>query len=159
MKIAIAKFGQETSSFSPTLTTLETFKQYGLYEGEEILARSRGVGPIGGFLEVAAEQGVDWTPAPLIRGWAGASGVIAADTLKFFEDKLLSGLHEAGPVDAFYFDLHGAGQAENAPDSEGYLLEKVRSHLGEEIPIVISLDHHANLTQQMVDCVDAKRPP
>ncbi len=155
MKIAIAKFGQETSSFSPTRTTLETFKQYGLYEGEEILARSRGVGPIGGFLEVAAEQRVEWTPVPLIRGWAGASGVITPDTLRFFEDKLLSGLHEAGPVDAFYFDLHGAGQAENAPDSEGHLLETVRSHLGEEIPIVISLDHHANLTQQMVDCVDA----
>jgi len=155
MRIAIAKFGQETSSFSPTLTTVDTFKQYGLYEGEEILTKSRGVGPIGGFLEVAAEQEVDWTPVPLIRGWAGASGVITADTLRFFEDKLLTALRVAGRVDAFYFDLHGAGQAQNAPDSEGYLLDRIRTHLGEEIPIVISLDHHANLTQQMVDCVDA----
>ena len=155
MKIAIAKFGQETSSFSPTPTTLETFKQYGLYEGEEILTKSRGVGPIGGFLEVAAEQEVDWIPVPLIRGWAGASGVITAETLKFFEDKLLTGLCTAGAVDAFYFDLHGAGQAENVPDSEGHLLERIRTHLGNEIPIVISLDHHANLTQQMLNCVNA----
>jgi microcystin degradation protein MlrC len=57
-------------------------------------------------------------------------------------------------VDAFYFDLHGAGQAENAPDSEGYLLEISRQILGDSVPIVIALDHHANITQLMIDCAD-----
>lgn len=154
MRIAIAKYGQETSSFSPVPTTLDTFKLYGLYEGQEILDKSKGVGPIGGFLEAAEEEGVDWTPVPLIRGWAGASGIITADTLKFFEDKLVAGLAAAKPIDAFYFDLHGAGQAENAPDSEGYLLAAARRVLGDEVPIVISLDHHANVTQLIIDMVD-----
>ena len=154
MRIAIAKYGQETSSFSPVPTTLDTFKLYGLYEGQEILEKSKGVGPIGGFLKAAEEEDLAWTPLPLIRGWAGASGIITADTLKFFEDKLIEGLQAVQPIDAFYFDLHGAGQAENAPDSEGYLLQVLRQALGDNVPIVISLDHHANVTQLMIDCVD-----
>lgn len=154
MRIAIAKFGQETSSFSPVPTTLETFKLYGLYEGEEILQKAQGVGPIGGFLQAAEEERLDWTPVPLIRGWAGASGLITPETLQFFEDKLVEGLKAAGPVDAFYFDLHGAGQAENIPDTEGHLLAVVRRIIGDDIPLIISLDHHANMTQLMIDHVD-----
>ena len=154
MRIAIAKYGQETSSFSPVPTTLDTFRLYGLYEGQEILEKSKGVGPIGGFLLAAEQEGLDWTPLPLIRGWAGASGIITADTVKFFEEKLVEGLRAVQPVDAFYFDLHGAGQAENEPDSEGYLLTVIRQMLGDKVPLVISLDHHANVTQLMIDCVD-----
>jgi microcystin degradation protein MlrC len=154
MRIAFAKFGQETSSFSPVPTTLETFKLYGLYEGQEIIEKSQGTGPIGGFLQAAEEEGLDWTPLPLIRGWAGASGIITPETLKFFEDKLVEGLNAVQPIDAFYFDLHGAGQAENIPDTEGYLLAVVRRMIGYDIPLVISLDHHANMTQLMIDCVD-----
>src|SRR5262245_47441036 len=151
MRLAIAKFGQETSSFSPVQTTLETFKLYGLYEGQEILEKARGVGPIGGFLQAAEEERLDWTPLPLIRGWAGASGLITQETLKFFEDKLVEGVKAVWPIDAFYFDLHGAGQAENIPDTEGYLLATLRRVIGDDIPVVISLDHHANVTQLMID--------
>jgi len=155
MRIAIAKFGQETSSFSPVVTTLDTFKLYGLYEGQEVLDKAKGVGAVGGFLDAAAALGVEWTPVPLFGAWAGASGIITAETLKFFEEKLIAGLHAARPVDAFFFDLHGAGQAENIPDTEGHLLAISREILGPDIPIVIALDHHANLTQQMVDHCDA----
>jgi microcystin degradation protein MlrC len=91
---------------------------------------------------------------PLIRGWAGASGLITPETLQFFEDKLVQGLKAVQPIDAFYFDLHGAGQAENIPDTEGHLLAVVRRIIGDDIPLVISLDHHANMTQMMIDYVD-----
>ncbi len=154
MRIAIAKFGQETSSFSPVATTLDTFREFGIYEGEEILDESNRVGSIAGFLEAADTANMDWTPLPLFRAWAGASGIITADTLHFFEERLRAGLQAAAPVDAFYFDLHGAGQAENEPDTEGYLLAISRKILGDAVPIVIALDHHANVTQLMIDCAD-----
>ncbi|MBZ0298223.1 MAG: M81 family metallopeptidase, partial [Anaerolineae bacterium] len=92
MRIAIAKFGQETSSFSPVSTTLDTFKLYGLYEGEALLEKARGVGAVGGFLDAAAALELEWTPIPLFSAWAGANGIITADTLKFFEDKLIASL-------------------------------------------------------------------
>jgi microcystin degradation protein MlrC len=154
MRIAIAKFGQETSSFSPVATTLDTFKIYGLYEGQAVLEKAQGVGAVGGFLDVAAASDLKWTPVPLFSAWAGASGLITAATLRYFEEKLIDGLQAAKPVDAFFFDLHGAGQAENEPDTEGHLLAISREILGDQVPIVIALDHHANLTQRMVENVD-----
>ncbi len=154
MRIAIAKFGQETSTFSPVATTVDTFREFGIYEGEEMLEESKRVGSIAGFLKAGDESSITWTPVPLFRAWAGASGLITTDTLQFFEDKLRSGLEAAGAVDAFYFDLHGAGQSVDEPDTEGYLLAIARNILGDDIPIVIALDHHANLTQLMVDSVN-----
>ena len=154
MRVAIAKFGQETSTFSPVPTTIDTFREFGIYEGNEMLDESKRVGSIAGFLTAAEESGLEWTPIPLFRAWAGASGLITAETLQFFEDKLRSGLDSAGDVDAFYFDLHGAGQSDNEPDTEGYLLSIAREILGNDIPIVIALDHHANLTQLMVESVN-----
>jgi microcystin degradation protein MlrC len=154
MRIAIAKFGQETSTFSTVATTVDTFAEFGIYEGDEMLDKSKSVGSLAGFLDGAAEYDLEWTPLPLFAAWAGASGVITAETLDFFEQKLRSGLASAQPIDAFYFDLHGAGQSENEPDTEGYLLSVAREILGDDLPIVIALDHHANVTQLMVDCAN-----
>jgi len=154
MRIAIASYGQETSSFSPVLTTLETFRLYGLFEGEEILHRCRRVGAIGGCMQTL-DAGLDWTPLPIVHGWAGASGPLTADTLDYFAEKLIDGLERSLPLDGMYFALHGAAVAEQAHDSEAYLLDLVRGVIGDEVPLVVSLDHHANLTQAMVDRVDA----
>lgn len=154
MRVAIAEFSQETSSFSPVATTVDTFKLYGLYEGATILEKIRGVGAIGGFVEAANELGVEWTPLPIFRASAGASGIITAETLTYFEEKLIAGLEAVQPLDAFFFSLHGAGQSARVPDTEGHLLALSRQILGPDTPIVIALDHHANLTGRMVNCVD-----
>jgi len=154
MRIAIAKFGQETSTFSSVATTVDTFAEFGIYEGDEMLDKSKSVGSLAGFLDAADEFELDWTPLPLFAAWAGASGVITAETLDFFEDKLRTGLAAVQPIDAFYFDLHGAGQSEKQPDTEGYLLSVAREILGDALPIIIALDHHANVTQLMIDCAD-----
>lgn len=154
MRIAIASYGQETSSFSQLPTTLETFGLYGLYEGEEIMEKCREVGAIGGFMAATEEANFDWTPIPIIHGWAGAHGPLTAATLDYFEQAICKGLKNAGPIDALYFALHGAAVADNEHDTEGRLLTEVRHIVGPDLPIVISLDHHANLTQQMVDHAD-----
>jgi len=54
-----------------------------------------------------------------------------------------------------YLDLHGAAVAEHADDSEGELLARVRALVGPRIPIVASLDLHANVTQRMLREADA----
>lgn len=154
MRIAIASYGQETSSFSPVPTTLDTFRLYGLFEGQEILDKCRDVGAIGGFLQTM-DAGMEWTPLPTAHGWAGASGPLTADALGFFVDSICAGLQQQAPFDAVYLALHGAAVAEQAHDSEGYLLRAVRNTIGDDIPIVASLDHHANLTQAMVERIDA----
>ena len=154
MRIVIASYGQETSSFSPVQTTLDTFELYGLFEGEQILEKCQDVGSIGGFLQTM-NAAVDWTPLPIVHGWAGACGPLTRDALTYFEEKLVAGLQQLQPFDAVYFALHGAAVADGVHDTEGYLLDVVRGVIGDDMPLVASLDHHANLTQAMVDRTDA----
>src|SRR5260370_24775032 len=60
-----------------------------------------------------------------------------------------------GPFDAIYLDLHGAMVAENTEDGEGELLRRIRGVVGNDLPIVASLDYHANLTPEMAKLATA----
>src|SRR5947207_5242744 len=59
------------------------------------------------------------------------------------------------PVDGVYLDLHGAMVVETFDDGEGELLRRVREAVGPRIPIVASLDLHANVTRAMIERADA----
>lgn len=155
MRIAIAEVGQETCSFTPVRTTVETFRQYGLYEGEEIIAaRRRGRGVLAGFFDRAEEEAIELTLFPIISGWAGANGALTAETLAFFEEQVVAGLSQLHDLDGLYFSLHGAAAAENEPDVEGALLAAARRVVGPTVPIVAPFDHHGNVTQLMIDNLD-----
>lgn len=150
MRIAVIHIGQETNDFNPKPTTLATFRAFGLYEGAAVLERLRGRGQVGGCIDAVAEAGlaVEWVP--IISAWAVAGGRIDTEARLFFEERIGSGLRAAGPIDALAFHLHGACAAEGVDDVEGAQLALCRAVLGPDVPIVVSLDHHANVTEQMV---------
>ncbi|MCB0188532.1 MAG: M81 family metallopeptidase, partial [Caldilineaceae bacterium] len=151
MRIAIAEVGQETCSFTPVRTTVDTFRQYGLYEGDEVIpARRRGRGVLAGFFDRAEEEKIDLVPFPIISGWAGANGMLTPETLAFFEEKVVAGLSQLDKLDGLFFSLHGAAAAENDPDVEGALLAAARRVVGPDLPIVAPFDHHGNVTQRMI---------
>ena len=154
MRIAVAEVAQETDSFSPLIADRSDFEAYGLYFGEEILERMRGVGPIGGFLEIAAQQPEPVELRPIVRAWGSAGGTITAETLDFLTERLVTGLKQSMPLDAVFLSLHGAAASEKEDDVEGHVLQAVREVVGRDIPVVVALDHHANITQRMVDCAD-----
>ncbi len=154
MRIAFAEIAQETDSFSPIVADRKDFEAYGLYFGAEILERMRGVGPIGGFLEVAAEQREPVDLLPIVRAWGSAGGTITAETLDFLTERLVTGLKQSLPVDAVFLSLHGAGASQNDDDVEGHVLHATREIVGSDIPIVVAFDHHANITRRMVDHAD-----
>ena len=154
MRIAVAEVAQETDSFSPLVANRTDFEAYGLYFGDEILERMRGVGPIGGFLEVADEQAEPVTLLPIIRAWGSAGGTIAAETLDFLTERLVAGLKQSLPLDAVFLSLHGAAASENEDDVEGHVLQAVRDVVGREVPVVVAFDHHANITRRMIELAD-----
>ena len=151
MRVAVIHIGQETNDFNPVPTTLADFEAFGIYEGNEMLERMRGRGQVGGCVDAVAEAGgqVEWVP--IISAWAMAGGRITTEARLFFEDKIRTGLRKAGRLDAVAAHLHGAASAEGVDDVEGAQLSICREVLGREVPIVLSLDHHANVTQRMVD--------
>ncbi|MCG3146796.1 MAG: hypothetical protein PCFJNLEI_00230 [Verrucomicrobiae bacterium] len=150
MRIAILQIGQETNDFNPNSATLADFAGYGIYEGAECLAKMRGTGQFGGCVDAVAAAGlaVEWIP--IIVAWGMAGGRITTDARLFFEEKIVAGLRHAGKLDALAIHLHGACAAEGVDDVEGAQLALCRAIVGPDLPVVLSLDHHANITRQMV---------
>jgi microcystin degradation protein MlrC len=155
MRIALVHISQETDTFNPSPTTLDDFATYGIHSGQELLDKARGSGTIGGYIAAVEGSGLGVETVPIIRGLAGAAGRITTEALRFFEDRLRSGLADAGQLDGLALQLHGACAAADLDDVEGYLGSIAREVLGPGVPIVMTLDHHANVTQQMVDSCDA----
>ena len=74
-------------------------------------------------------------------------------------DRLLDMLMEAveknaDTLDGICLALHGAGCAEQTDDLETYILRRVRSVVGAELPIMITLDLHGNLSDEMIGLVN-----
>ncbi|MBS0203782.1 MAG: M81 family metallopeptidase [Planctomycetes bacterium] len=152
-RIAIAECKQEVSSFSPARSQFDDFR---IVRGPALLEHHRRVREeVGGALSVFdADSRVHLAPA------FGASANTSGGILRQPDFQRLTGdflgcLSDAGPVDGAFFSLHGAMQAENEDDPEGYLLQEARRVLGERIPFVVSLDLHGVLTDRMLQHSDA----
>ena len=160
-RILIAGYQHETNTFAPSLADWAAFNRGDSFpafvHGQAMVDKLTGINiPVGGFIDAARRQG--WTLLPSC--WAGAipssfvtqdaferiAGVICADALA---------AREAGGLDGIYLDLHGAAVAAHEPDSEGALIARLRAIVGPNLPIVASLDLHANVTHRMLREADA----
>lgn len=159
-RILIAGYQHETNTFAPSLADWTAFTRGDSFpaylRGAEMQARLSGINiPVAGFIDAARRQG--WTLVP--SGWAGAipSSYVTRDAFERIAANLVEDLQAArsGGLDGVYLDLHGAAVAEHADDSEGELLARVRAVVGPDLPIVTSLDLHANVTERMLREADA----
>ncbi|MEX2422943.1 MAG: M81 family metallopeptidase [Acidimicrobiia bacterium] len=151
MRVAVIHIGQETDTFNPRFTTWEDFESFGIYRGAEVFEHMRGLGQVGGYLDVAEARGSEVESIPIIRGWAGAGGRIDRASHEAFLDEIRDGLRTAGPIDGVAMQLHGACSADGEDDVEGAQLAACREIIGDDVAVVLSLDHHANITTRMVE--------
>ena len=150
MRIAIGGLSHETNTFCVAPTEVGEFKDREWTHGEALVARHRGVRDyLGGMLAAAEERGVEVTPTFATR--ATPSGTIRRAAYEEMRAELLAGLEEAvrSGVNAICLALHGAGVAEDVDDIEGDILARVRGLAGPALPIVVTLDLHANVTEEM----------
>ncbi|WP_449257480.1 M81 family metallopeptidase [Bosea sp. (in: a-proteobacteria)] len=153
MRLALIHIVQETNDFNPQLTTLADFEAFGIYEGGEIARHFGEIGQIGGHYAAVRESGLDIETIPIIRAWAVAGGRISREAFDFFQAKIRAGLETVGPIDGLVLHLHGACAAEGVDDVEGEQAQLCRSILGPDVPILLGLDHHANITRKiMANC-------
>lgn len=167
MRIAVGGFQHETNTFAPVKADFEKFAQTdgwpGLAHGPAMLEAVDGVHiPITGAL--TALTGAGAVPVPLCWASASPSAHVTRDAYERIAADLVGGLEKAiaaeGPVDGLYLDLHGAMVTEHLQDGEGELLRRFRDLLGPTVPIAVSLDLHANVTEEMVrhaDVIDIYR--
>jgi microcystin degradation protein MlrC len=155
MRIAIGQLWQETNTFNPLATTRADFEAFGVLRGEDLLRQMADTNELGGFIQSLRCWPEQPTTVPLVRLPAWPSGRATAETFDWLCGELLGALEQALPIDGVLLALHGALAAENHPDVEGEILTTVRSFVGPSIPIVATLDLHANVTPEMVSPADA----
>lgn len=145
MRIAIASIMQESNSFSPLPTTVETFESYYIYRGDEILTRyGEARTEVPGFLAVLADAGA--RPVPLLAAYAAASGTVTRTAFDALVGEIEERLRAAGPVDGLLLALHGALVVEDQPDGDGEIIVRMRRLLRPGTPIGVSLDLHGHIT-------------
>lgn len=154
MRIGIGCFSQETNTFSPVVTEIDDFSRQVYQVGTEFdVDAPAGPASVGGFVDIAKERD-DVELVPLVRARTGAGGRVSRAAFEEVTRHFAEQLERAGDLDAVFIELHGAMALVDHDDPEGLLLEQVRQHLGPDIPLVASLDHHANVTALKVSNAD-----
>ncbi len=154
MRVGIIALQHESNTFCDQPTTLANFEQGARLTGTAIRDKyADSHHEVGGFFAGLAEN--DFEAVPIFLAWALPSGVVAARTLENLLAQMLDELKNADELDGILVAPHGAAVAENAADMDGAWLRELRSRVGPRLPIVGTLDLHANLTDAMLRATNA----
>lgn len=144
----------ESNTFIRDRTTLAHFETDVLASGTDLADRFRGAPhEVGGFFAGLQRQQIE--AVPIFAARAMPYGIIEAETFQTLHRQLLGGVSSAGPLDGVLAAVHGAAVSESHGDADGFWLAQLRRLLGLEVPIVATLDPHANLSAEMVDATTA----
>ena len=149
MRLITGGIAHETHTFSAEPTTLETL---GVVRGDELLAYAGMNHSVGGVIDACREAGIEL--APTLFAGDVSTGIPDRETFETLLGELCERIAAALPADGVVLTLHGAMAAEGFPDAEAEIARRVREVVGDEMPIAVTLDLHANIGQAMVDRVD-----
>lgn len=152
-RIAIGGIAFEGNTFSSVRSCLPSFARVFDAAGENLLPTLKdtrfGVSAAASAFDQAGFQVV-----PLRAASAGAGGRVTKKAWGTLSQDLLSRLDSGRPVDGVFLALHGAMLVEGEDDPEGVLLRAVRETVGDAVPIAVTLDLHAHVTDLMVSQAD-----
>src|SRR6266850_933252 len=156
-RIAIGGFQHETNTFAPSKADYAAFEDGGGWPGAQygasIFAAVQGANiPAAGAIQALRAMGHSLVGT----AWAAAnpSAQVTDDAFERVTRRLIAELEKALPLEGVYLDLHGAMVSDSFDDGEGEILRRVREAVGPRVPVVASLDLHANVTGAMMQSAD-----
>jgi microcystin degradation protein MlrC len=148
MKIGVAGIVQESNTFAPAPSTL---KDFAVECGLGVVSASQGTNTeMGGFLEELDALGVE--VVPLVSAWAVSAGPVEDSAFESLVSLLLQQIKK-NHYDGLLVALHGSWLSTSWPSADAELVKRVRGVIGPEIPLVITLDSHANVTPPLLEQV------
>jgi microcystin degradation protein MlrC len=154
MRVGLIAIQNESNTFLPTPTSMTVFRNGHLLTGprmREVYGES--FHELGGFFQGLDEAKID--AVPLLLAWAVPGGAIPAETFDAILDMMFRELADAGPLDGLLVAPHGAAVSAVHHDADGHWLTLLRQKAGRQMPIVCTLDPHANVSQRMIDACNA----
>jgi len=153
-RVGILALIQESNTFLPGVTTLDHFRQDLILSGEAVRDHfATAHHEVRGFLDGLQRAGL--TSVPIFAARALPFGTIDAGAFERLLGMMLEELESVGRLDGLLVAPHGATVAQSAPDADGVWLSRVRQFVGPSVPIIGTLDPHANLSPAMVQATDA----
>ena len=154
MRVGIISIQHESNTFVRNPTTIADFQHDIMASGEAVRQAFEGSKhEIGGFFSGLAASGLEAVPIFAARAVPG--GLVTQNTLELLTNAMLRELETIENLDGLLVAPHGAAVCESEPDMDAYWLELVRQTLGDSLPIVCTIDPHANLSQRMIRTCDA----
>jgi microcystin degradation protein MlrC len=152
-RIGVVALLHESNTFSVQPTDLASFRQNLLAVGGEVREALNGSHhEVGGFFAGVDAAGAE--AVPLFAARALPSGTIQTDAFDTLVETMIDAVRQL-PLDGLLVAPHGATVSENHRDADGYWLSRLREVVGPKVPIIGTLDAHANLSPLMVDSCDA----
>ncbi len=150
--VLTAEISHETNSFSLHKTGKRAFMaRYALMGAAAITERGAENTELAGFLDAGRAHG--WQVNHVLSAAAGPSGKIRRKAFDWLCEPIITAI-ENHQYDGLLLGLHGAMGLDFREDGEGELLRRIRSLVGKEMPIAITLDPHANVSRQMSALAD-----
>ena len=154
MRFGIIGFLHESNTFVSGKTSRDDFAACHLHIGQEIFEHWRDTHhEIGGFLAGAEQH--EFEPVAISVAIAMPSGPLTEEAFESIWNDMSRGLRDAGRLDGILLALHGATVAVNAPDADGEIVSRLRAQIGPDLPVIMTLDLHANISPRMVAGVTA----
>ena len=150
--VLTAEISHETNSFSLHKTGKQAFMaRYALMGAAAINERGDENTELAGFLDTGRAHG--WHVKHVLSAAAGPSVKIRRQPLDWLCEPIISTVKKHR-FNGLLLGLHGAMGLDFCEDGEGELLRRIRSVVGTEMPIAITLDPHANVSKQMCALAD-----
>ena len=144
--IAIGGIMHESNTFCETPTDYAAFSQ--TISRYLLDAWAETHHEMTGFIQGASQY--NYTVYPTIMASAMPAGPVTDDAFDRLTEILIQHLKAAPKHEGLLLALHGAMVTESYPDGDGEVLRRLRDAFGQDLPIVVTLDQHVNVSEQMV---------
>ncbi len=161
-RIAFLRIAQETNALSPVLTSIDDFRRTHFFEHGDLLDRCQPRGEeapgflrnaeLSGFVKAMKRLAGDEVElVPMFSAWMIPAGPLTEDAVRWFLDRIRREFEAAGHLDGVYVSLHGAMRGVVFEEPEADFLETIRKLVGPDVPVVASLDLHAQMSRRKAD--------
>ncbi|WP_029059275.1 M81 family metallopeptidase [Stappia stellulata] len=149
-RVAVIGFIHESNTFTSLSTDMQDFRSTQYFLGQDVLAEFRNTGSeIGGCIDVVEEKG--WAPDYIVGAHAQPGGPVSEAARTEITEECLRRLKDGGPYDGIFVALHGAMVTETDQDGESQFLRELRTVVGDDVPVAITLDLHANVFDELAE--------
>lgn len=139
MKIIVASFQCESNSKAKLHPQKHDFEYF---KGEDIFKKLV-------VKDVFEKNGFEVVPS--VYAVALPSATVEKDTYDYYADQILETVRENRDAAGVFIFFHGSMEVEEIGSGELYLLKEIRKLVAKECLIAISLDAHANITDELCD--------